>query len=168
MAEVNSNKDKKIRKQIGLIFRNIEKTKYKIFSSDEVYSIYVEILKGNNTYGLLERKTGKLKPQLVELMQPLLKSKVVSKKPFTGTKGNPAIFQANLIELRNLFYSFFKECGFNEKEISIMEVSAIQEEFEKFIKDKKNILNSKNFSDLSEKFFEFSKIDLNKNTFSLN
>ena len=75
-------------------------------TSKNVYTLFKLIETGNNTYPKLINKFKKTQPEIVELMQPLLKSKLIIKKQYTGFKGVPTIFLINKTELSNQFPNF--------------------------------------------------------------
>lgn len=129
--------------------------KFNVISSIEVFRIYKEILLGNNTYLTLVKKTKKQRPQIVELVQPLLKKALVIKKPFTGTRGNPVELIPSKNGLHELIFNHVKEN--NNKKISDEEIN---QKINKFLENKNNILESKNFAELMTKFSEFSLIVL--------
>lgn len=163
MAKVET--DNKTAILIGLL-----NTKYKIFTSEQVYSIYLEILQGNNTYPLLQEKTGKTQPQLVELMQPLLKTGAITVKPFTGQRGTPSQFMANKNALEELMFSCLRESGFSEQDIVKIKLKLVKEKysFASFISIKSNLINAKTFAALADGFFAYARIDTNKDNFSIN
>jgi hypothetical protein len=108
--------DDKMIAEFGRIFLEQYKLviaeQYNLFASKAVYSIFLKIINGTDTYQKLVETTGKKRSQLVHIISPILKTEIVKVKDGTGVSGHPAQFYVNMKRLEEMLLGYIEHQKF--------------------------------------------------------
>jgi len=148
-------KDKKLKKIPSLVgvmlvkinSKELTTARYKMQTSNEQYSLFLEILKGNKTYVKLHEISGKKRAHIVEILQPLIILEILKRSPGSGVPGNPIRFYVDKLNLCLMMTSLFED-------VEDMDNFPIQENvFNKTLKlitSKSLLFEARNFNDLAK------------------